>query len=89
MKVKVLRAFNDKPNKKTHKVEKIIDVSEERFEELKAVKGNPLVEEVESDNEINEFPKHTGGGWYVTSSGEKVKGKDEALEAENLIEEVE
>ncbi len=25
-----------------------------------------------------DFPKHTGGGWYELSNGEKVQGKDEA-----------
>lgn len=29
-----------------------------------------------------EFPKHTGGGWFELSNGEKVKGKDEAAAAE-------
>ena len=31
------------------------------------------------------FPKHTGGGWYELSNGEKVKGKQEAIEAENEL----
>lgn len=31
------------------------------------------------------FPKHTGGGWYELSNGEKVQGKDEAIEAENAL----
>ena len=86
MKVKVLRIFNDKPNKVMHKVGKIIEVSEERFDELKAIKGKPLVEVSEA---ANEFPKHVGGGHYELSNGEKVKGKDEAIEAENFIKEAE
>lgn len=31
------------------------------------------------------FPKHTGGGWYELSNGEKVQGKDEAIEAEQAL----
>lgn len=31
------------------------------------------------------FPKHTGGGWYELSSGDKVQGKDKALEAEAAL----
>ena len=33
---------------------------------------------------VNEgFPKSTGGGWYLLSNGEKVKGKEEANKAQN------
>lgn len=32
-----------------------------------------------------EFPKHTGGGYYELSNGEKVQGKDAAIEAENAL----
>jgi uncharacterized protein YdhG (YjbR/CyaY superfamily) len=28
------------------------------------------------------YPKHTGGGWYELSNGDKVQGKDRAVEAE-------
>lgn len=28
------------------------------------------------------FPKHTGGGWYELSNGEKVQGKEEAEKLE-------
>jgi peptidoglycan hydrolase-like protein with peptidoglycan-binding domain len=28
------------------------------------------------------FPKHTGGGWFQLSNGEKVQGKDAAVAAE-------
>lgn len=31
------------------------------------------------------FPKHTGGGWYELSNGEKVQGKDEAIEAQSEL----
>jgi hypothetical protein len=58
--------------------------------------GKPLIEQLgvepeEADqepegskqsSEENEFPKHTGGPWYVLSNGEKIQGKEEALAAE-------
>lgn len=31
------------------------------------------------------FPKHTGGGVYVLSNGEKVRGKSKAIEAEQNL----
>lgn len=31
------------------------------------------------------FPKSTGGGWYLLSNGEKVQGKDEAIEAQEKL----
>lgn len=30
-------------------------------------------------------PKHVGGGWYELSNGERVQGKDEAIEAERAL----
>lgn len=35
--------------------------------------------------EISDYPKHTGGGWYELSNGEKTQGKDEAVAAENEL----
>jgi uncharacterized protein YdhG (YjbR/CyaY superfamily) len=32
-----------------------------------------------------DFPKHTAGGWYELSNGDKVQGKDNALEAEAAL----
>lgn len=32
-----------------------------------------------------EYPKHTGGGWYELSNGEKVQGKDEASVAQKNL----
>ena len=34
------------------------------------------------DEEAEQYPKHVGGGWYELSSGERVQGKEEAIEAE-------
>jgi hypothetical protein len=42
----------------------------------------PLEREVD---EVEEFPKHTGGGYYELSNGEKVKGKGAAEKAEKAL----
>ena len=34
------------------------------------------------DEEVEQYPKHVGGGWYELSNGERVQGKEEAIEAE-------
>lgn len=34
---------------------------------------------------FSSFPTHTGGGWYELSNGEKVQGKDTAIEAEKAL----
>ena len=45
------------------------------------------IETAENQN-IDEdvYPKHTGGGWYELSNGEKVRGKEEAIKAEKELE---
>lgn len=58
--------------------------TEERIRELSSNDnklGQVLIEKV-SDNK-SEYPKHSGGGWYILSNGEKIQGKDKAIEAEN------
>lgn len=64
----------------------------ERLEELSGTKnkiGKKLIEEIVEVAEVKEaepdFPKHVGGGQYELSNGEKVKGKDAALEAEKAL----
>lgn len=39
-----------------------------------------LVDEVKEN-----YPVHTGGGWYELSNGERVQGKQLAEEAENTL----
>ena len=36
----------------------------------------------EDEEAKQDFPKHVGGGWYELSNGERVQGKEEALEKE-------
>lgn len=31
------------------------------------------------------YPKHTGAGWYELSNGDTVRGKQDAIEAENSL----
>lgn len=50
--------------------------------------GHPaieLVEPIEQEKPKGEYPKHVGGGWYELSDGEKVQGKENAIEAENEL----
>lgn len=46
VKVKVLVPFIDNEKKAIHSVGKIITISQERYKEIAAVKGDPLVEKV-------------------------------------------
>ncbi|MEC3884587.1 hypothetical protein VKA52_12710 [Halobacillus sp. HZG1] len=76
-------------------------VSDERLKELmsedNAVK-TPVLEKVkevprtkeespeeEKQPQENEFPKHKGGPWYELSNGEKIQGKEEAVQAEEEL----
>lgn len=42
-------------------------------------------QEEKTDVSNGKYPKHTGGGWYELSNGEKVQGKDESIEAQNEL----
>lgn len=46
-----------------------------------------LVKEEQNQEDNEENPKHTGGGYYELSNGEKVQGKDAAIEAEKALKE--
>ena len=46
-------------------------------------KEKPVQDEpVFVDEEVEQYPKHVGGGWYELSNGERVQGKEEALKEE-------
>lgn len=100
MSYKVIRAFQDlDDNKHLYGVGEPYprdgyEPSEERIQQLSTVNNNKrqvFIKKVEGQTperkqeEVNEFPKHTGGGWYLLSNGEKVQGKDEAVEAEKAL----
>ena len=67
MKVKVLRNFRDKYTKKLYKKGQIIDVTNERYEEINSTAHGILVEKVEEINfesmtkkELAEYAKNKG-----------------------------
>lgn len=41
--------------------------------------------ETDEDQEQDQYPKHTGGGYFELSNGEKVQGKEKAIEAEQAL----
>jgi hypothetical protein len=81
MKAKVLITFSDGEAKKIRHEGEIIDLSVERFAEIMSINEN-LIEETE---DTTVYPNHIGGGYYELSNGEKIKGKDEALKAEEAL----
>ncbi len=87
---RVVADFKDlEDNKYLYKVGKPfpregIEVSERRLAILSTDQNaakKVLIEKVEDEV----FPKHTGGGYYELSNGEKVKGKEAAEKAENEL----
>jgi hypothetical protein len=85
----VLKAFRDKNTKEHHSVGTLYAADEERANFLKEEGhlGEVSTKEAssEKDETKSDFPKHTGGGYYELSNGEKVKGKDEAAAAEKEL----
>lgn len=81
----VLKPFRDTHTKLIQKEGILIEVSEERAAEIVKNLGEGFIKEVSAVED--EFPKHTGGGYYELSNGEKVKGKDAAFEAEKALPE--
>ena len=61
-----------------------LEVSEERIQEL-STKDNKRNQVLIAA--VEKYPKHTGGGYYELSNGEKVQGKDAAIEAEEALKE--
>lgn len=88
----VLNAFQDKEdNRRLNEPGKLypregLEVTEERKQELRD-KGfiAKLADTVAEEVEEQEFPMHKGGGNYLLSNGESVKGKEAALEAEEQL----
>ena len=59
-------------------------------ERVKLLVEKGYIESAENKDKVDkdsEFPKHTGGGHYELSNGEKVQGKDNAVKAESKLEE--
>lgn len=67
----------------------VSDLSDERIAFLLGpideLKGLPAIFENEEVEEKEEYPQHVGGGYYVLSNGERVRGKDDAFKAEKEL----
>lgn len=69
-----------------------LEPSDERIQELqeKGYIGGGVSDSQAPDNpneEEVEYPLHKGGGNYILSNGESVRGKDAAIEAEEALKE--
>ncbi|WMJ78477.1 MULTISPECIES: hypothetical protein [unclassified Sedimentibacter] len=85
MKVQILKTFLDAENKCIQKEGKEIEITEERAEQIISIRPD-LIEVIgNAEGDTPEFPKHTGGGYYELSNGEKIKGKDAVLKAEEAL----
>lgn len=83
--VEIVRKYGQMP---TNQVEAAA-FNVEEFEQVENTEEKQEVDEKEQEESAdNEFPKHTGGGYYELSNGEKVQGKDAAIEAEKELNEV-
>ena len=97
---KVKKMFKDTDGRIYDPNHKYESTDEERVEALSTENNKykepfiEIIEEVEQKEdgleggEGAEYPKHTGGGYYELSNGEKVQGKDAAIEAEKELNEV-
>lgn len=85
MKVEIIESFSDKESKVIQVKGEIVEMEEERVKFI--ISKNPnLIKPVDDNEEPDlKFPKHIGGGYYELSNGEKVKGKDEAIKAQDEL----
>ena len=81
----VKRAFFDKNEKKHYPIGALYSADTDRISFLQD--NGFLGEEipVKPEEKDDKFPKHTGGGWYQLSNGDKVQGKEEADAAEQEL----
>ncbi|MDT0163824.1 hypothetical protein [Bacillus sp. AG4(2022)] len=77
---RVAKLFRDKNSKKLYRKGDLYEHSDADRVAFLVDSGYLEAEEVKI-----KFPKHTGGGWYELSNGEKVQGKDEAAAAEGEL----
>lgn len=80
-KYNVISRFQDKNTKILFEVGTVYESDDTERVNFLQDEGYLDKEDVVND----EFPKHTGGGFYELSNGEKVKGKNEATAAEKEI----
>ena len=84
----VIKSFKCKETKKAYKAGTVY--AGDRLEELQrlgyvATPADPPADPPKGDS-TSQWPKHTGGGYYELSNGEKVKGKDAATAAQTEID---
>jgi hypothetical protein len=77
---RVVKIFRDKNSKKIYKEGDLYEHSDADRVAFLVDSGYLEAKEVKI-----KFPKHTGGGWYELSNGEKVQGKGEAAAAEEEL----
>lgn len=53
---------------------------------IKSEKEDEKEEIGDEGNIDNEFPKKSGGSWYLVSTGEKIQGEDKAIEIQKKID---
>lgn len=83
-----MRVINDFRCRMTGHVYRTGDVySGKRGEELKGLGYLKPDEGSPADEKETEWPKHLGFGKYELSNGELVKGKEDALKAQALLDE--
>jgi len=77
---KVIRPFLDKTdNRKPYKIGDSYNHKDDDRIAFLMEKG--FLEQQSKQPTKDEFPKHVGGGYYELPNGERIKGKDAALEA--------
>lgn len=81
---KVLKRFKDKDTKVLYSPDSFYTNEDQERVDFLIEKG--YLANRPQQTEAVSFPKHTGGGWYELSNGEKVKGKDEATAAEEDLD---
>lgn len=88
----IYKSFKDKQDeKRLNEKDKFypregLEPSDERIEELQE-KGyiGEKVADKEGEEDVVEYPVHKGGGSYLLSNGESVKGKEDAQKAEDAL----
>lgn len=87
--LEILEDYSQEENEDNEEVEETTDPEIEKTEEEVNKKENND-ENNENDEkekvENNRYPDHLGGGWYELSDGSKIRGQEEALEAEYELE---
>lgn len=94
----VIKAFTDlQDNKHVYKPGDFYPRKESKLDEKRAkelasadnARNESLIVQVVQPNQVEVFPKHTGGGYYELSDGSKAQGKEAAEEAQAKLDQVE